>query len=437
MSKVQTQDVFRGFLIAALCGSLMTGCTSKSSGPTGPGGGTGGTITVSGTVIGANNQPQSGVPVIIIGTTIPSVNTDASGKFTISNVTTPYNIAVVDAASKRSLVYKGLTRSDPTLVWLGLSPGVAHNASLTGTIYPSSSYPEPLTGRRSRVAFASPEAASGTNVNGTTGTYAVGATWYGSTTTTGTVYALQWNYDGSGIPSSYQGFGMRSGITLLDATTNPNGNDTMSAVSSATLSGTVTVASGYTLAQKSLSVVFANKGSISLLSDNSAAAVFSYTAPSITGASMYLTAVSTKSTGTSVAFKLGLAPNATGVALSVPAAPELSLPVNATTGVTKSNLFSWTPVPNAVHLVLFNGPGGQPSYLVLTAAAADSIPDMSAAGLGLPASTSYTWYVYSFGPLGSTDAAAGSSGFLGALVGLPLGDGFYGFSANRTFTTAP
>jgi len=438
MIKTQKREIFRGLLVVACCLLLSAGCKKDDSTATGPGTpGPGATITVSGKVIGSNNQPQSGVPVLIIGTSIPSVNTDANGNFTISNVTTPYNIAVVDGASKASLVYKGLTRSDPTLMWIDVAPGTPRTATLNGKIYPATAYPEPPT-RKSKAAFASPELNASTNVNGTTGAYSINATWYGPTTTTGTVYALQWSYNTTtNLPTSYDGFGSRSGVSLLDATTNPNGNDTMSVVSSATFSGNVTVASGYTLNSKSLSVMFANNGIISLFSDPTPSSSFSYLTPDAPGATMFLSASASKPSGQSSAFRVGLSPSATGVALSVPAAPELSLPIDATTGVTKSSLFSWTPVTGGIQVVIFQAGAGKPRYLVLTAAAADSIPDLTAAGLGLPAATAYTWSVYSFGPFASADAAAGASGFLGALVGLFTSDGYTGRSSIRSFTTAP
>ena len=438
MLKVQAQDILRGLLITALCGSLMTGCKNSTSNPAGPGGGgTGGTITVTGKVIGQNSQPQSGVPVIILGTTIPSVNTDANGNFTISNVTTPYNIAVVDGADKASLVYKGLTRSDPTLVWPDIALGTARTATLSGTIYPASAFPEPAT-RRARIVFGSPEVAVGAIVNSNTGNYSINATWYGPTTTTGTVYTLQWSFDAmTALPTSYDGFGARSGISLLDATANPNGNDTLSVVSSSTISGTVTPAAGYTLAAKSLSVAFANNASIPLATDNTAAGSFSFLTPSLNGATIMIAGSATKSGNSSSAHKVGLSASATGVALSVPAAPELSLPIDATTGVTKSSQFSWSPVPNAVHLLVFQGAAGLPRYLVLTTAASDSIPDMTTAGLGLPASTNYQWSVLALGPFSNLDAAAASSGFLSGVTMPVAADGFFGRSVTRTFTTAP
>ena len=99
----------------AAAGLLSAGCSkSSSTGPSGNGGG--GVVTVAGKVIGINGQSVAGVPVLVTGK--PSTNTDANGAFSIAGVTTPYDITVVDAANKRAIVYKGLSRSDPTLTFL-------------------------------------------------------------------------------------------------------------------------------------------------------------------------------------------------------------------------------------------------------------------------------------------------------------------------------
>ncbi len=153
---------------------------------------------------------------------------------------------------------------------------------------------------------------------------------------------------------------------------------------------------------------------------------------------MTLTATAAKAASVSIYYKVGMAPGASGVAITLPVGPELSLPIDATTGVTKSSLFSWSPVPNSVHALVFQPPLGKPRYIVLTTAAADSIPDLSTAGLGLPAGTNYSWSVFSFGPFASVDAAAGASGFLVGVVGsMPTSDAFTGRSGSRGFTTAP
>ena len=416
--------------------ALMAGC-SKDESSTGPGGGTTGPVTVTGKVLGANKQPVSGVPVVVAG--IPSVNTDANGNFTIANVNRPYTITVIDATNKVAIVYRGLTRSDPTVVFFQSNPGVKRTASLNGRVFPALSYPEPAT-RKTLVGFVSTETGKTTNAAPATGQYSLAnAEWYGPTTVTGSLHALQYDYNTTtNLPTTYVGYGVRSGVSLLDATTNPNGNDTMSVVSSTTMSGTVTVPAGYTVSYKSVTLVLGATTGLSLLTDSNPAASFTYATPSISGATFRVSVAAVKAASAQVVTSKGnVAANATGVAITAPTGPELSLPINAATGITTGTLFSWTPFTAGVHLLLFLGGGGKPSYYVMTASASDSIPSLGSAGLGLPVASPYNWAVYGFAPFADVDAAAGPDGFLGVLNGVGGGDASFATSAARSFTTAP
>lgn len=133
--------------------------------------------------------------------------------------------------------------------------------------------------------------------------------------------------------------------------------------------------------------------------------------------------------------KPGLAVNATSVSIPVPAGSDLSLPPNAATGVNNSTIFSYTPFSGGVHFVVFDGPGANPDYVVVTAAASTTIPNLSSVGLGLPASTVYSWRVLGATPFATVDAAAGPGGWLAVFLG--TAEGSRTTSTSRTFTTAP
>ncbi len=431
--------VFTGAVLAlALMMLTGEGCSKSSS--TGPGtGGVGSVITVAGRVIGENLQPVAGVPVIVTGKV--STNSDASGNFSIPNVTTPYDISVVDATNKTALVYKGLTRSDPTLVFLGSTPGTARHGAISGRISGPGFSPNQGANDVTRVVFASPEATGNTSTaaNGTFGP--VNPTWYGPTATTGNLYALQFTTDANSLPiaSGYKGYGVRSGIAVNDGSTLNNQFDTLQTVATTQFTSTVTVPASYTLSSKALYLRVSQFAIINLLSEGTANAALSYFTPVVSGATLMLqvTAVKSPTNGT-VYYKTGMATGATGVAVTVPAAPDLSLPVDVATGVDTTVTFSWTPMTGAVHLVIFSSPGN-PEYLVITSGTSATIPNLKGLGLGLPPAGAYTWQVYGFGPLGTTDAAAGSGGFLGPLLNPTAltSDGFFGISTTRHFTTAP
>lgn len=130
------------------------------------------TINVSGTLIGINLQPVASAPVVITsGGTNLSTTTNATGVFSVSGVTPPYDATVV--TGNLSLIYKGLTCTNPTLVFLGVAPGVSRSASLSGTVSGGTGFPQPAN-HLARTAFGSPEAVDSATVNSATGAYNYG-----------------------------------------------------------------------------------------------------------------------------------------------------------------------------------------------------------------------------------------------------------------------
>lgn len=394
------------------------------------------TLTVAGAVIGINLQPVASAPVVITsGSNSFSTTTNASGAFSVSGVTPPYDATVV--AGNQALVYQGLTRPDPTLVFVDFVPGAPRTATLSGTVSGGAGFPQPAN-HLTRTAFASPEALDTATANTTTGAYNMGTvSWYGPATTTGNIRALQWQFDpANNLPTDYKGYGEKLGVALSDGGTFASQNVSMSGVGEASISGSVALPAGYTLGSKRMAVGFADRSLIQLLSDPSASNSFTYNTPSLTGATIQMQVAAQNAAGTSViTTKPGLAVSATGVSLPLPAGSDLSLPPSGATGVNHSTTFSYTPFSGGVHLVVFNGPGTNPDYVVVTAAASTRIPNLSSVGLGLPASTTYSWRVIGLAPLATVDAAAGPGGWLATYLGTV--EGSLSFSATRPFTTAP
>jgi hypothetical protein len=185
-------------LALALAMLIGEGCSKSSSTGPGGGGGAGGVVTVTGKVVGQNGQPVAGVPVVVTGKA--STNSDAGGNFSIANVTTPYDISVVDAVNKAAILYKGLTRTDPTLLALGSTGGTSHTGSISGKISGGTFTPNQGANDVTNVVFASPEVTHevSTAVSGTFGPFTLN--WFGPTATTGTLYALQFTADAGGLP---------------------------------------------------------------------------------------------------------------------------------------------------------------------------------------------------------------------------------------------
>jgi hypothetical protein len=175
-----------------------------------------------------------------------------------------------------------------------------------------------------------------------------------------------------------------------------------------------------------------------LLSEASNNTALSYYTPAISGANLIVSSTAGKTGVAVVTYKVGVAPNASGLAVSVPAGPELSLPIAGATNVDTTVTFSWTAFSGGVHLVFFQS-SGNPSFFVLTTGTSTTIPNLKAYGLGLPSATAYTWMVYAVSPVGSTDAAASSVNFLGLLTGPKYltSDASLALTTPRNFTTTP
>ncbi len=389
-----------------------------------------GVITVTGKVIDASSQPIPNTPVVVSGR--PATTTDANGNFTVTGVATPYDVTAIFSATKMAITYKGITRTDPVIYFTGAALTTPNSATVSGTVSGGAGYPLPAN-HTSRVMFVSPEVFRSSSPSGTTGAYTLNPAWIGAATITGTLHALQWETNASGLPLTYKGYGTKANVALTGGGTFGAQNVTLAAATGSTVSGTVTVPAGLTLNSKTIELSFNRLGSTSLGSDLTASTSFSFNVPAITGATIILSGFGSSASLGNTSTVLRTTPGLSNVPLVLVTPPQPSLPVDAATGVTTASPFSWTPVPGGVYVLSLNGPAGEPDYFVVTTSPTGQVPDLSAQGLGLGAGKTYTWSILSFGPLADMNAATGPDG----LVGVLTVEGWRAFSGNRTFTTAP
>jgi hypothetical protein len=197
----------------------------------------GGRIDVNGKVVNTSGGTSANVVVVIKSGAAFSVitSTDADGKFSVANVPTPYDAAVV-FGSGGATVSVGLTSTTPTVLdMLSGSPFLPASASLSGAVTGGLGFPSP-PGYRTSVLFTSPEVQTDQTVMAdlTTGDYVAARDykgdpgslfWSGPTTSTGTLHALQWRqehpYDDDPydvhVPSSYSGYGFKENVSLINA----------------------------------------------------------------------------------------------------------------------------------------------------------------------------------------------------------------------------
>jgi hypothetical protein len=388
-------------------------------------------ISVSGMVVDVRFQKFSGVAVIIGS---QSTLTDANGQFTITSVTPPYDLTAlvtVTNGSKGASVFKGLTRTDPTII-VFLSPTVTEN---TGTVsgLVTGGDPPGTAGERALAAWGSQTSQAG--VAPLTGnTYELLLSWdQGLPATTGTVHVLQWAVDANGLPASYKGYGVTSGVSVQSGGVTPNASVAMSAPGSTTVGGSITVAPGVTLRGTVAALNFDDGASFGLAGGTSPS--FTYLFPNVSGATGTVSAGAQNAGGDSVTATmsgLGLSQATTNVSLAVPSPASAILPADVATGIGTTTDFSWTAVTggNVVYMFQIFGPPGAPSYVVFTTATSARIPDLSAEGFGLASAQTYRWSVFAIGPHPSVDSAAGAKSYL------PAGNTLVQSNASlRSFTT--
>jgi hypothetical protein len=391
-------------------------------------------VTVSGTVTDATGNIASGETVLITsGTFSQSAVSDANGAFSVANVPTPYNATILDTGGVVASQYQGLTRPDPTLtdfVTINQTMSASVAGQLTGGAFPQT------TGLATPVVFSSPQttaSSSALSIVSNGPSYSGSVSWLGPTSTTGTLYALE-VHTVSDLPVDYPGYGTASNVLLQNGASYSGQTIPLSAVTSGSISGTISGPAGYPVAGTELilepSGASINTGGyFQLLNLATTSTSFTYTTPAIPDATLVLIAAVRGTSGDFTLLKTTVSPNATGLTLSVPAPPTLSLPIDAATDVSYTTPFAWTNF-TGVTFVVFTG---TPTFYVVTAASTATIPDLTSSGLPLPTSAHYSWQLLGVGPATTVDAVAVPGGLDGQIFSL----GYFSESVNRTFTTAP
>src|SRR5262249_30649649 len=180
------------------------------------GGGGGGSLGVAGQGVDGTGHR---VPLRTVLIATQSAPTDASGHFSFSGVSSPYDLTLVATApDKTATVYRGLTRPDPTILDLSVSGSLPNTGHVQGTLFGGLAFQGSIVA----VAWASPETFAGTYVDSFP--YDLGVSWSGASTITGTLHALQWTRDTNGLPNAYQGIGVKNNVALAAGSTVTSGD---------------------------------------------------------------------------------------------------------------------------------------------------------------------------------------------------------------------
>jgi hypothetical protein len=389
------------------------GC-KKTDASTEPANGEGSIITVTGTAIGGNLHALQHFPVAIAGHT--ATVTDDNGAFSVSGVNTPYDITVIDPTNSSALVYIGLTRPDPTVIWQTQTTGVDRSGSVQGALSGGSFVPTQGQDDRTKILlYLSSTSWDQASIDGAqSGDFSVGATWKDALVCPGTVFALQFAVDpATGLPAAngFKGFGSLPNVPVTDQTVITGQSLNMQALSpsqTGQFSATITMPAGMSLTAKSLFLRPNANGLIPILNDTTLATAVTYNAPNIPDGTLTFGVTGTDAKGAQTnVIKGGLGAGGSGQAITLAAPPELTLPVADANSVDATTEFSWMPFTGGVHVVFFTpAVGGNPSYQVVTTDRTCQLPNLKPYGLTVPPAQQYSWRIIALGPVSSVNDAA-------------------------------
>ncbi len=418
----------RPVLALAIVGLVLP--LGSCSGP-----GTPATLTVNGSVVDRWGEPAASMAVLV--GSAAAVTTDAAGHFSVAGVQAPYDVHVIDAANARAVSYLGVDRPDPTLaIWTATA--TAHVATVAGTL--SGTFTG-APGDRAVVVFLTDHQLAQQDADVTNGGFSLSIGWRGAAGLTGTLCALRLTTSAGG-PTGYVAYGCRSGVMVSAGGISTNQDVTLSPIGSQQVSGTLQPPSGFALVNRFDLVLTPEGGSFTLHSEGSPGPAFQFATPQIAGAHAGVAsfAARTADGATSEVNRVDLAPDGIGLAVAFDDPVTPVLPVVNATGVTEGSQFSWSGASGRVvelHLRPSASSTG-PEYYVYSADDHAAMPDLSAAGMGLPASQTYVWSLRTYAPPTTIDTLTAPDG--------PFAPGilYYGEIANaqtestaRSLTTAP
>ncbi len=370
------------------------------------------TITVAGKVLNNFGQAIANASISVAGK--PAVMTNASGEFEFLEVDKPYNASVTIGTQVH--IFSGLTRANPTLPLLNNTGGAPLSGSNTvsGTLSGGAGFPNP-NNHLAQVVFAQADAptsyATGNIKNvagllaGTGGAYSLTSQWSGSSSVSGTLYALQWATDPASLtrPTSYKGFGSRA-VTLSNGVNPAAQNMALSAVTTGNINLAIAPSSGTTISGRGVYVNLDSRSFFALVNELTPDTNATYAVPDIAGKSLSVAVSANHSSGgTAIIQKSGIQSGA-ALNLPIPAPALLTSPSNNQSIFSLSATLKYTPVADSVSVVVLGTDVRTTFYYTTT----------SSYSFRVTAAKKYTWGVVSLGGYASLDAFTGenwSSGY--------------------------
>jgi len=421
------------FVAAAAVLLLLASCNTTPGGGGGPT-----TATVNGTLVGILDTPVAGASVTIGSTTVTS---DATGAFSIDNVTPPYDVTVSSTADNWAHVFIGLTSTSPVLLPYGAIASASppsSTATMSGTI--TTATPIDSTHPVEVCLEGVSETVTGCDTLTSAVPYSITAHWASTANVAVKVHALQMTLPSSGaMPNGYAGYHVSSSTTTMVPGNSYTQNVTLGAAPGvASLSGTVTAPSSLTSGSMSLSVRLSPQLVIPLAGINltGTSTTYAATVPAFPGSSYTLLATGVGSNSTSARWSTGFTAGP-GRDLALAAAPTVTSPP---TSAGPGDTFTVGDTAGAPLTVIFTtnsaSPSIGPALAVTTSQSSVTMPSV----LPVASGTVYDWM-----PITNPGESLGQasedwlSGFYSLLSGLgPNGlDTNGGFATLAIFGTLP
>jgi hypothetical protein len=358
-------------------------------------------ILVAGRVVDFRGTPATNVTIAIGSQT---TLTDGSGHFAVGNVSTPYTLTASSSEQHLAVVYQGLTRSDPTILWRLPISTPEREGRVEGRILGA----PPSTGDvQTTLTWASPEAVILGHTAGSD--YSLPLGWVGPASTTGSLHVLQSSGFQRGLPTSFPAYGVRSGVTVGEATTASGIDVTLTPPTVSFVHGTYSLPGDHAFLLRALALNFNDGGFLLLGFDDDLGLEFTYPVPGGIDASAAILVEAGRAGASVTRQETGIPLGATNVQLELPQAAASLSPADGATGVDAQTDFSWERLPGGVYVVTFSTAPPAPTVYLVTQDTHAAIPQVREALL--PGGTRYQWNVMAQAPLGSVDAAAGAAPF--------------------------
>lgn len=325
-------------------------------------------INVSGHAVTTDGAPLPNATVLVLGK--PKVTSDATGAFTVPDVTPPYTLALVDPANaNRAVIFVGLTAVTPTIG--GVSPSGAGITAISGTVTGGVT---PYSGAKNvQVSFAFDGGFDRTTA-AADGTYLIPVSVPpGQTQLEGQLAALEDCNPGGACSPYFGGFGVKDSVTLVSGTQLTGQNVTLGAVGAGTLTGMSVPPTGYSLLLTEPAITLPG-GHVLVLAKSMSP--WTFQVPLIVGVRYNIFSAASASPSLSFA---GFGPFTAGqsaISLELSAPPVASVP----NGGSASTL-GWTG-PDASYVVSVTD-GTPNKWMFYTADSSVKLPDLSPLGAAL------------------------------------------------------